>query len=85
MTTLNKYKIYHNGKTTDIHAKNFHDANNAYIESYLAFNNEVITVKDFQIEFRSGYPFRNMRDQDWENLTNEKGSILGDIQEKNYS
>jgi hypothetical protein len=85
MTTLNKYRIHHNGKKTDIHAKTFFDANEMYIDTYLAFNNEVITEKDFKIEFIKGYPFRNISISDYECLTNEYGSIFGDIQEENYS
>lgn len=85
MTTLNKYRIHHNGKKIDIHAKTFFDANEMYIDNYLAFNNEVITEKDFKIEFIKGYPFRNISIDDYACLSNEYGSILGDIQEKNYS
>lgn len=79
---MNKYRIHHNNKTLDIEAKNFHDANNVYIESYLAFNNKVITVNDFKIEFIKGYPFRGMTEQDWENLTNEHNSIIEALDEE---
>ena len=44
MTTLNKYRIHHNGKKTDIHAKTFFDANAMYIDTTAYGNNKLSAV-----------------------------------------
>jgi len=75
MEVLNTYRIHHNGKKIKIQAENYHEANKMYIETYLAFNNEVITVHDFKIEFIKGRPFYGMTTMDWEYLINEYDPI----------
>ena len=82
MEILNTYRIHHNNETLDIQAKDFHKANELYIECYLAFNNKIITVNDFKIEFIKGRPFYGMTDYDFQRLTNEHNSIINDVKEE---
>tara|TARA_R110000823_G_scaffold188706_1_gene320687 strand:+ start:214 stop:468 length:255 start_codon:yes stop_codon:yes gene_type:complete len=82
MEDLNTYRIHHNNGELDIQAECYTSANALYIETYLAFNNKQITVDDFKIEFIKGRPFYNMSYWDWENLTNELGSIAKELEEE---
>ena len=82
MEILNTYRIHHNNKTLDIQAKDFHKANELYIECYLAFNNKIITTNDFKIEFIKGRPFYGMPDYDFQKLTNEYNSSRDAVSEE---